>query len=151
MEVDPRLFLISNFAATCVPILERVSPLEKVTSEIIDAFSNANYAFWDVSVGFRRSIYGINPRLRVMDSTLYAMDSGILLRGTTRNALNGWPDNNSLVRAAGSFLEIFRWLVVPFKRKRPGRSLNRLNLRNILGHRRPKLSKLAGRNQHPAF
>jgi hypothetical protein len=44
---------MSNFAATSIPILGRLSPLYKTTSEIIDAFSNANYVFMDVSVEFR--------------------------------------------------------------------------------------------------
>ena len=44
---------MSNFAATLHPNLERVSTARKTTSKIIDAFSNASYGFWDVSVGFR--------------------------------------------------------------------------------------------------
>jgi hypothetical protein len=35
------------------PNLGSLSVVDKATSEIIDGFSNANYAFWDVSVGFR--------------------------------------------------------------------------------------------------
>ena len=43
---------MSNFAATLGPILERLSPLVKATSEIIDAFSNGKYVFLEVSVEF---------------------------------------------------------------------------------------------------
>jgi hypothetical protein len=43
---------MSNFAATSSPISGRLSPVVEITSEIIDAFSNTNYVFLDVSVGF---------------------------------------------------------------------------------------------------
>jgi hypothetical protein len=63
---------MSNFAATSSPISGRLSPADKTTSEIIDAFSNSNYAFMDVSVKF--SIHfplrflGLAPTHRLMDS-----------------------------------------------------------------------------------
>jgi len=43
---------MSKFAATRPPFPESLSPADKTISEIIDAFSNANYAFWDVYVRF---------------------------------------------------------------------------------------------------
>src|ERR1700761_927496 len=46
----------SNFAATIDSIPKLVSRLEQGASESIDAFSNANYAFREVPVGFRISI-----------------------------------------------------------------------------------------------
>ena len=66
---------MSNFAATLGPILERLSPLVKATSEIIDAYSNANYVFLDVSVGFRirfpLRFFGLGYPIRLMDSGAY--------------------------------------------------------------------------------
>src|SRR5229473_3493834 len=65
---------MSNFAATSNPILGRLSPADKTTSKIIDAFSNSNYVFLDVSVKF--SIHfplrflGLAPTHRLTDSTL---------------------------------------------------------------------------------
>src|SRR5579885_553388 len=47
-----RCSVISKFAATRAPVLATLSPIAKSTSEIIDANSNANYAFWKVYVGF---------------------------------------------------------------------------------------------------
>jgi hypothetical protein len=44
---------MSNFAAMSGPNSGRLSPEDQITSKIIDVFSNTNYAFWDVSVGFR--------------------------------------------------------------------------------------------------
>jgi hypothetical protein len=44
---------MSNFAATSNPIPGCLSPLNKTTSKIIDAFSNGNYVFQDVSMGLR--------------------------------------------------------------------------------------------------
>jgi hypothetical protein len=43
---------MSNFAATSSPFPEQLSPVYRITSKIIDAFSNANYAFLEVCVGF---------------------------------------------------------------------------------------------------
>jgi hypothetical protein len=43
---------MSNFAATVIPIPGRLSPVDKTTSEIIDAHSNAKYVFLDVYVKF---------------------------------------------------------------------------------------------------
>ena len=44
---------MSNFAATSIPNLGRLSPADVSTSKIIDAFSNINYVILEVSVGFR--------------------------------------------------------------------------------------------------
>jgi hypothetical protein len=44
---------MSNFAATSIPSLGRLSPADDGTSKIIDAFSNINYVILEVSVGFR--------------------------------------------------------------------------------------------------
>jgi hypothetical protein len=44
---------VSNFAAMSGSKAGRLSRADKTTSKIIDAFSNVNYAFLDVSVGFR--------------------------------------------------------------------------------------------------
>jgi hypothetical protein len=41
---------ISNFAATLIPMVGSLSPIDDATSEIIDAILNANYAFLDVPV-----------------------------------------------------------------------------------------------------
>jgi hypothetical protein len=41
---------ISNFAATLIPIVGSVSPVDDATSKIIDAILNANYVFLDVPV-----------------------------------------------------------------------------------------------------
>ena len=71
-ETSPRSSM-SNFAATPSPISGRLSPADKTTSEIIDAFSNSNYVFLDVSVEF--SIHfplrflGLARFHRLMDST----------------------------------------------------------------------------------
>jgi hypothetical protein len=43
---------MSNFAATASPVSGRLSPVDKTTSEIIDAFSNDMYVFLEVSVKF---------------------------------------------------------------------------------------------------
>jgi hypothetical protein len=43
---------ISNFAAMLFVIGTELSPADQATLQIIDAFSNGNYSFWDVSVGF---------------------------------------------------------------------------------------------------
>lgn len=53
VEDDPQPSFMSNFAATQGPFRKWLNPLEESTSEIIDAFSNRNYAFLDVSVRFR--------------------------------------------------------------------------------------------------
>ena len=45
---------MSNFAATSGPFSQRLSPVNQATSEIIDAFSNTYYAFWDVYVKFSK-------------------------------------------------------------------------------------------------
>ena len=41
---------ISNFAATLIPVVGSVSPVDDATSKIIDAILNANYVFLDVPV-----------------------------------------------------------------------------------------------------
>ena len=45
---------MSNFAATSGPFSQRLSPVNQATSEIIDAFSNTYYGFWDVYVKFSK-------------------------------------------------------------------------------------------------
>jgi hypothetical protein len=43
---------MSNFAATPRPFSRPLSPVDKASSEIIDAFSNGKYVFLDVYVEF---------------------------------------------------------------------------------------------------
>src|SRR5579864_1702548 len=62
---------MSNFAATAVPFSGRISPTDKASSKIIDAFSNGNYVFVDVSVEFR--IYNALRFLRLGMDPLSAL------------------------------------------------------------------------------
>lgn len=57
---------MSNFASMLGSEVERVSTARKTTSKIIDAISNASYAFWKVSVGFRIPLLG-DLRVKEMD------------------------------------------------------------------------------------
>ncbi len=60
---------LSKFAATQSPVPQSLSAVEGATSEIIDANSNANYAFWEVPVVFSIQLFlvtlGFTPNMFV--------------------------------------------------------------------------------------
>src|SRR3954452_1504386 len=63
---------MSKFAATQDPNSETLSPACKITSRIIDAFSNANYVFLELyvkfSIGFSLEICSLGLALLSADS-----------------------------------------------------------------------------------
>ena len=156
---------MSNFAAMSIPVSGRLSPVDKATSEIIDAFSNTNYAFWDVSVGFRIRFPLRFLSLRVLYSDLHSgygyRVGGPALAGPAGRTSAALPRPGGGLSASvtrdprkttgfasvlGSGQEAV--FIVPLERQRARGGLDRLQLRNVLRHRRTQLRELARRDQN---
>src|SRR5579862_3588085 len=129
---------MSNFAATSIPILELLSPVDKASSRIIDALSNTNYGFLEVSVGFR-----ISAPIRCWNQETVASS-----RISVMSHQNGGVDSTRLPLLARGGL---RRLIIPLKRECAGGSLDGFKFWNVFGHRSSQFRELARRHQHPVF
>src|ERR1700687_2045245 len=159
---------ITNFAATSLPLSDRISPTDKASSKIIDAFSNSNYVFVDVSVEFR--ICNALRFLRLGLNTLSVIRRFLgerlcqlasrktkFLLGVREGALflaflrevGFWQCLTCF--ALGVLRSFSQGLFVPLEGKRARCSLDRFELRNVFCIRSSQLRELAGGNKHAIF